>query len=299
MPRPVALNGFLTIPDDAKLPNPSFPNIILNATGVKSWYNGLEVNVQRRLAAGLQFQIAYTYSKAVSQNDTGSRGEWVNLNGDDGVLRNIYDFNQGKAVAGYDARNSLTGNYLYELPVGRGKRWLSQSGLLTYILGGWQVNGIVTFKDGQPFSIVGGGTPRDLQALNVTPVPNVAADFTGPIIFGSPNKSNDPTGLRRYFDPNAFTFPGPRQMGNVGRNTLTGPGTANWDLGLTKNFAIREQTQLQFRSEFFNVFNRAIFANPNSSIFTGSGARNPTAGIIASTIGTASREIQFGLKLVF
>lgn len=80
------------------------------------------------------------------------------------------------------------------------------------MLGGWQLNGIVTLKDGQPFSIVGGGVPRDLNVLNVTVLPNVAPGFSGPIIFGPPNDSKDPTGQRRYFDPNAFALPGPRQI---------------------------------------------------------------------------------------
>jgi hypothetical protein len=70
-------------------------------------------------------------------------------------------------------------------------------------------------------------------------------------------------------------------------------------LGLTKNFNVTEEVRLQFRSEFFNVLNRPIFAFPENRIFTGSGARNPTAGIINSTVGTSSREIQFGLKLLF
>jgi outer membrane receptor protein involved in Fe transport len=299
MPRPVLVNGFWTIPDGATLPNPNFPSIVYNGTGVKSWYNALEVNVQKRMADGLQFQVAYTYSKIITQNDTGSRGEQVAVNGDGGVLRNIYDFDQGKALAGYDVRNSLTANYLYELPFGRGKRWLSQPGVLSHVLGGWQLNGIVTLKDGQPFSIIGGGVPPALNVLNVTVLPNVNPAFSGPVIFGPPNKSKDPTGRQRYFDPNAFALPGPRQIGNVGRNTLTSPGTANWDLGLTRNFNLREIAQLQFRSEFFNVLNRPTFAAPNSSIFTGPGARNPTAGIITSTLGTSSREIQFGLKLLF
>jgi hypothetical protein len=167
------------------------------------------------------------------------------------------------------------------------------------VLGGWQVNGIITLKNGQPFTIGGGGTPAALTALNVTPVPNVAPDFNGPVVFGSPNKSEDPSGRRRYFDPNAFSLPGSRQIGNAGRNTLIGPGTATWDLGLTKNFDITEEVRVQFRSEFFNVLNRPIFAFPENRIFTGSGARNPAAGLINSTVGTSSREIQFGLKLLF
>jgi hypothetical protein len=122
--------------------------------------------------------------------------------------------------------------------------------------------------------------------------------FTGPVIVGKPNQ---------WFNPNAFLTPAfatPAQMaanggfyGNVGRDTLIGPGLATWDFSVLKDTRIREQLNLQFRAEIFNLLNRANFNLPNAVVFTPSGV-SPTAGVITST-STTSRQVQFGLKLLW
>jgi hypothetical protein len=114
--------------------------------------------------------------------------------------------------------------------------------------------------------------------------------FTGPVIIGSPNE---------WFNPAAFLMPPANSgfYGNLGRDTLIGPGLATWDLSVLKNTHMTERTALQFRAEFFNVLNRANFNTPNAIVFTPSGV-SPTAGVITST-STNSRQIQFGLELVF
>lgn len=242
--------------------------------------------------------MAYTWSRTISEADSSGRGTAVYTGSAGETVSNHHYRNIGRGLASFNIPHDLTLNYVYQLPFGPGKPWLSK-GLASRILGGWEVNGIVSLKDGQPFSITGGGTPSDLSVLNVTPVPNVVPGMkTQEITWGAPNVSQDPTGRQRYFNPEAFSLPGPRQIGNVGRNTMMAPGTADWDFGLSKNFQFTEQMRLQFRAEFFNLFNRPHFSFPSAGIFDANGRRVPTAGIIPATT-VPSREIQFGLKLVF
>jgi hypothetical protein len=114
--------------------------------------------------------------------------------------------------------------------------------------------------------------------------------FSGAVIEGGPNQ---------YFNPNAFLIPPSGTYGNVGRNVLTGPGLATMDFSVAKNTAISERLLAQFRAEFFNIFNRANFATPNAVVFTSAGAApSSTAGVITAT-ATTSRQIQFGLKLLW
>ncbi len=112
--------------------------------------------------------------------------------------------------------------------------------------------------------------------------------FTGPVVTGNPNQ---------WFNPNAFLLPTPGTYGNLGRGTLTGPGLADVDVSLFKNVAMSERLRLQIRAEFFNVLNHANFGTPNAIVFS-SGAISSSAGLITSTT-TTSRQIQFGMKLMF
>ena len=112
--------------------------------------------------------------------------------------------------------------------------------------------------------------------------------FSGPVVLGSPSQ---------WFNPNAFVLPVPGTYGNLGRGVYRGPGLADLDLSLFKNTKLTERTNLQFRAELFNALNHANFGTPNATVFSGT-AFNPSAGLITTTT-TTSRQIQFGLKLVF
>jgi hypothetical protein len=116
----------------------------------------------------------------------------------------------------------------------------------------------------------------------------VNPSFAGPRLLETP---------KQWFDPAAFVLPAPGTYGNLGRGTLSGPGLAAADLSLLKNTHLSERLNLQFRAEFFNLLNRANFGTPNPIVFAGS-AVSPTAGLITAT-ATTSRQIQFGLKLIF
>jgi hypothetical protein len=118
--------------------------------------------------------------------------------------------------------------------------------------------------------------------------PSINPSFTGPVLLQKPNQ---------WFNPNAFLLPPAGTWGNLGRETLTGPGLAELDLSLAKTTALSERISLQFRAEVFNLLNRANFGTPNAIVFA-NGAVSSSAGLITTT-ATTSRQIQFGLKLIF
>src|SRR5579862_61284 len=171
----------------------------------------------------------------------------------------------------------------YELAFGRGMH-----GIEGKLIGGWQLNGILTLLTGFPFTPqVGSNRSGDGDTRNPDR-PNVNTSFSGPIILSSPNQ---------WFNPAAFSLPTPGTYGNLGRGVYTGPGLADLDVSLFKTTAIAERTSLQFRAEFFNALNRANFGTPNAIVFSGTNVSS-TAGLITTTT-TTSRQIQFGLKLIF
>ena len=155
------------------------------------------------------------------------------------------------------------------------------------MISGWGINSIVTVQSGFPFTPQLSYNPSNTGDTRnpVRPFSNPA--FTGPVILGSPNQ---------WFNPAAFLAPPTASgfYGNVGRDTLTGPGLVDWDFSLLKDTRIHERLNLQFRAEFFNILNHANFNTPNAVVFTPN--LSPTAGIITAT-STTSRQIQFALKL--
>ena len=281
-----AFNGIdLEVPSTATRMNRNFEGILQYSAGGSSWYNGMAMTVRRKLANGLQAQVAYTFARALSTGDSNAS---VDHTGSGAAgLKYSPDISVSKALSGYNITNRLVGNYSYDLPLGKGR-----TNVLGHLTSGWQLSGIVTLQSGQPFSIANasGATASALSGLGYSRGPNVDTSFTGSLIQGGPDQ---------YFNPQAFYLPaGNFELGNVGRNTLIGPGLATWDSSLIKNTSITERWKLQFRAEFFNLLNRPNFGLPAASIFTSGGKRVETAGRISNTVGS-SRQIQFGLKLAF
>jgi hypothetical protein len=158
------------------------------------------------------------------------------------------------------------------------------------VLKGWTLNAIVTLQGGFPFTPQLSYNPSNTGDTRNPVRPYVNPAFTGAVIEGNPNQ---------WFNPAAFLAPpnGSGFFGNLGRDTLLGPGLATWDFSVMKDTPIRERAKLQFRAEFFNILNRANFNSPNAVTFTPSGV-SPTAGVITST-STTSRQIQLSLKLLW
>ena len=266
--------------------------------GVSS-YNAMEADLNHRFAHGLSLRGVYTFSKALDDGDSLNATAAANA---PGLVSNPFDLHADWGLATYDVRNMGVVSAVYELPFGRGKPlgngW---SGLANGLAGGWSVNSIVTAQSGFPFTPQLTYNPSNNGDTRNPVRPFANPDFTGPVILGSPNQ---------WFNPKAFLQPPPPATptsnpanvntgfyGNLGRDTLIGPGLATWDLSVLKNTAVGERMNLQFRAEIFNLLNRANFNTPNLIVFTPSGVSG-TAGAINST-STTSRQVQFALKLLW
>ena len=267
------------------------PNRYLSAgffwyTEGNSSYNALQIEMTRHLSAGLQFRANYTWAKNLDMNSA-LTGAQANNQAQMVLDRNDPGRDWGPSALNITNQASISAHY--ELPFGRGKR--GQTGASTFdkaLVGGWEVNAIATLLSGFPFTPqVGSNVSGDGDTRNPDR-PSVNASFTGPALLQTPT---------RWFNPGAFTLPSPGTYGNLGRGTLTGPGLADLDLSLAKYFAFSDRMKLQFRAEFFNSLNRTNFGPPNPIVFA-SGAVSSSAGLITAT-ATTSRQIQFGLKLLF
>jgi hypothetical protein len=280
------------VPQGAEyIPVGTRPNPYLGAgffwfTEGNSSYNALQIDVTKRLSAGLQFRGNYTWSKNLDMN-SGLTGAQANNQSQMILDRNDLPRDWGPSALNVEQQASISGSY--ELPFGHGKRWLANAGdLENKLAGGWQLNAITTLLSGFPFTpVIGTNRSGDGDTRNPDR-PSVNPSFSGPVILGRSNQ---------WYNPNAFVLPSLGTYGNLGRGTFNGPGLAELDLSVFKNTAISERLGLQFRAEFFNSLNHANLGTPNATVFS-NGAINSSAGVITTT-ATTSRQIQFGLKLIF
>jgi hypothetical protein len=278
--------GVYYYPTGAALAN----NAIWNTThwfseGISS-YHGLEVDVNRRLGRKLQFRGVYTFSKTLDDGDNMNTSVATNS---PAFVANPLQLMADYGRASFDTRHAAVINVTYDLPFGRGYTshrhpWVER------LIGNWQLSGIQTLQSGRPFTPQLSYNPSNDGDTRNPVRPSLNPYFIGQVIHGGPN---------RYFNPRAFIQPLPGTYGNAGRNILQGPGLADTDLSLTKEFSFSERWKMQFRSEFFNLFNRANFNIPNPVVFVAAtGQPSPAAGVITAT-STTSRQIQFGLKLMW
>ena len=262
--------------------NPNIANTWTYFSEADSSYNALQILVNRRFSGGLTLRGSYTWSKTIDDGDSLNA---TTSGGEPALASNPFDLAADRGLANFDVRNVASISAVYALPFAKGAHGLTRAALC-----GWDVNSIVTLQGGFPFTPQLSYNPSNNgDSRNpVRPYPNPA--FTGPVIEGNPNQWFNPAAF--LAPPNASGF-----YGSLGRDTLIGPGLGTWDLSAMKDFAFSERAKLQFRAEFFNVLNRANFNQPNAVVFTPTGV-SPTAGLITST-STSSRQIQFGLKLLW
>jgi hypothetical protein len=282
--------GTYFIPTTTKA-NPTLNNTWTWFSRGDSSYNALQVDVNRRFSAGLTLRGVYTYSKVLDDGDSLNA---TTSGGGPALAANPFNLRSDWGLGTFDVRHVAVISGTYMLPIGSGKRFAnSYGGFANGLVSGWSINSIVTLQGGFPFSPQLSYNPSGNGDTRNPVRPFLNPNFTGPIILGKPGQ---------WFNPAAFEAPTntPANIGfygNVGRNTLIGPGLATWDFSTFKDTRIRERLTLQFRAEIFNLLNRANFNTPNGIVFTPSGA-NPTAGAITST-STTSRQVQFGLKLLW
>jgi hypothetical protein len=276
--------GAFFYPANAPLSN----NSVWNTThwfseGISS-YNGLEVDVTRRVGRGLQFRGAYTFSKSLNDGDSMNTSVATNS---PAFASNPLNLRADYGRASFDVRHAGVINATYDLPFGRGT---GTSPWLRTLAANWQLSGIETVLSGLPFTPQLSYNPSNDGDTRNPVRPSINPNFAGSVIQGGPN---------RYFNPAAFVQPLPGTYGNAGRNTLQGPGQATTDISLAKKFSLTERLGLQFRAEAFNIFNHTNFNTPNPVVYAAAtGGPSPTAGVITST-STTSRQLQFGLKLLW
>ncbi|MEO7653487.1 MAG: hypothetical protein ABIZ80_23760 [Bryobacteraceae bacterium] len=252
-------------PIQARRPLQPWGAILYYDSGGSQISHSLQVGLIKRYSRGLIFQAEYQYVRAIGEDLYTGPQDTRNFRADRANLSGL-------------RRQLLTVNYLYDLPFGKGKAFLSNVGAFDWILGGWQVGGITTAGTGTPFS--------PTFTANVQGAPNGRANVVG-------DWHVSDRSITRWFNPAAFAAPAPFTFGNSGKNVMIGPGLVSFDVSAYKNFSVGERVKLQFRSEFFNIANHANFANPAANVSVPA-----QVGRITAT-STANRVIQFGLRLTF
>jgi hypothetical protein len=279
--------GTYYVPTATK-PNPSIANTWTYFSEADSSYNALQVDINHRFSDGLSLRGVYTWSKTI---DNGDSLNATTSGNEPALASNPFDLAADRGLANFDVRNVGVVAGTYTLPFGHGKQFFANArGFANAMASGWTLNSIVTLQSGFPFTPQLSYNPSNNGDTRNPVRPYVNPNFSGPVILGSPNQ---------WFNPAAFLAPPANSgfYGNLGRDTLIGPGLAVWDFSVLKDTPIRERLTLQFRAELFNILNKANFNTPNAVVFTPSGV-SPTAGIITST-STTSRQVQFGMKLLW
>jgi hypothetical protein len=248
----------------------SFPNLNPEAW---SRYNSMLVSVTRRFAQNFEMTASYNWSRCIDNG--GYLGSFNAAS--TAEFTNPYNTNTDKAVCSFDQTHVFKLNGLYALPF-HGNRFVE----------GWQLTGIVTANSGLPVNISDGydeATGGSTVAL--VPRPNYVSGCQQ--IVGK---------IDEWFNPGCYSLEAPGTLGNLGRNTVRGPGFKDFDFALLKDTKLREAMSLQFRAEFFNIFNIDNYGLPNNTLYLGGGGPNLPAGQITTEAGKP-RQIQFALKLIF
>jgi outer membrane receptor protein involved in Fe transport len=264
--------------------NPGFGSgtLLIMPQDTDSYYNALLVELTKRFSHGFQFQTSYTLSKSI---DEASARQTGGIGGNAAMSLEFSNLEQG--LSHFDVRHNWVSNFVLEVPVGAGRR-VNLGSVGNAILGGWELNSILTMSSGVPVDITM-GTTATTSLLGGSRRPDLIPGGDNNPVLGGPDV---------YFDASQFTPPDPQRYGTLGRNTLIGPGFVTVDLSLIKNFPVRrlsEGARVAFRMEFFNLLNRANFDTPASQVFDGQGRPQASAGRITSTI-TPARQVQLGLR---
>ncbi|MGH9839100.1 MAG: carboxypeptidase regulatory-like domain-containing protein [Blastocatellia bacterium] len=257
-------------------PFPQFSNVslALPAFGVSN-YHALALRAEKRFAGGFNLLSTYTWSKFLNDTDEGGGAL-----GDQQPYSNYYNRDADYGPSGNDIRHRFTLSTVYELPVGKRKRFLSQHPA-RHLLGDWSIGVLALLQTGPPFTVT-----TQTNTTNAFSAGGLRANVTGnPALDGSERT------LDRWFNTNAFSQPAPFTFGSSGRGILRGDGIVNFDLSALKNIRIGEQKGFQFRLEMFNAFNHPDFGLPGSSL------GGPGFGLVSSA--RSARTIQLGLRYAF
>ena len=259
---------------ETRVPYPAFQSAILySSDGGWAKFHGVSFRLEKRYSSGLYFLANYQLSKTV---DNGS-GE---IEANDTAF--AWDLDADEGISRFDQRHRSAFSFGYELPFGPDKRWLSEGGAMSYLLGGWNVQGVARFASGFPFTI---------SSTNVC----ACGSFVPQRVNFAPGREEDKGRLDNrtaalWYDKTAYVVAPLGTQGTAGRNTVRGPGTQIVDFSISKRFMMGP-SRLEFRAEIFNLLNHTNFGIPDGNI------SNPTAGMI--TTADAARSMQFGFRLAW
>jgi hypothetical protein len=272
------------------LPYPALGPIEYRDNGGNSNYHGGEVTLEKRFSRGLSFRTAYTFSKSIDQSQ-----EHLASGGTGSFTQNNRDLHERRGPSDFDVRHRFVASYIYELPLGKGRKYLNR-GPLSEIVGGWRLSGLGNIRSGRPFTARAGNNDSTLAGPRSVGISAFADCLRDGSLSGS-----DRT-IDRWFDSTAFATPTAlnpttgtvqARLGNCGRNTLRGPGITNFDFSLARSFAyFGEGRDLEVRLEVFNMFNTPQFGLPERNINSGS------VGRITSLAGDP-RVMQLAMKFNF
>ena len=294
--------GTVFYPTTAKA-NPAVANTTSWVSKGASNYNALEVDLRRALANGLQLRANYTFAKNLDNGSAWNTSVSANTPAFVSYPANP-TLDYGRAAT--DVRHNAAVNATWDLPLGRNRLFLSNAGKgLDRAVSGWTLASIANIQSGFPFSPQLGYNPTGSGDTRNPVRPDRNPNFHGSLY------ASGSTGRRvaQYFNASAFAAPAYGTVGNLGRDTLTGPSYVDWDLSLLKTTQFTDRTRLQFRAEFFNVLNHTNLQTPNEVVFssgptqgtlanqTAPATPSPTAGVV--TAAATSRQIQLGLKFLF
>ena len=301
-------DGRLFFPNDDQRRNPLVGEARTSLYDGTSSYHSLIFGVSKRFSQGLQFQSSYTFSKGLDDSSgiTNSfEAQGASIDASQPFFRDI-----DRGFSSFDIRHNFSFNFSADIPFGRTQRWgANSSGPVDAILGGWKLNGIWTLASGSPLSMrlgfnhslsdAGRGVDRPnlVAGFSNNPTEGVTAGCTsGDTVIEAGRKLGD---RDLYFDPCAFVLQEEGFLGDLGRNTAIGDAYLNFDFSLSKQSTLTEDVALEFRAEVFNLFNQTSLGFPDSDIFDDDdGTLVGSIGTIRETIAD-SRQIQFGLKLLF
>jgi hypothetical protein len=243
-----------------------------DSTG-NSNYNALQATLRKSSRNGLTYLVSYTRSKSIDLACSGSLGS------EGCQLQNPYNPQADRSVSGFDLPNMVSASVVYELPFGRGRAHQLGNSVVSDVLGGWDVNGILSITSGTPYTLTVSGDPE-----------NTGNTFAQADLVGNPAPAHQSPS--EWINPSAFAAPPADTFGTYPRNALRTDGYKDLDFSVFKSFTLYRESSLQFRAEAFNLTNTPVFAAPGATVGT------PTFGVVSS-ISNSPRELQFALKYKF
>ena len=288
-------------------PYPQFSSILQVESRASSSYHAMQFRSERRVAQGVALLAAYTWSKSIDDLSAVFSG-----NVGSGLPQDSENTRAERGLSDFHTHHRLAFSFLYDLPLGAGRRWFHRAGLSRRLLGGWQAGGILAAQTGRPFTVNRGASLAGtaLTAFGIPDRPDLLADpfrpgpvphHSDPACHATQSRGGRAADFVRrpesWFNPCAFADPGPGRFGSSGRNVVIGPGLNNLDFSLSRDLPMGgEGRRLHLRLESFNLFNHPNFDLPNRTF----DAPTFTQVLSANAYGNKPpRQTQLGLKYIF